>query len=124
MVAWSDRGIKSTGQGETPDIVAMKMDQPVGSDIAIRRHPMIGISRSPFQPGMTHPFHRSQTGGTNLRPRSLTGAGSDVNKPEPMLGYNERFNPYCTRPDDAGAMLLDSDSENRDSENRESPSGK
>jgi hypothetical protein len=75
--------------------------------VAIRHHPLVSGLGSPYRPGISQPPYPVKTGAGDLRPRSTTGAGLHKDAAQPMVGYNDRFNPYCERDESMGVLPVD-----------------
>jgi hypothetical protein len=100
VVGQKKDSIKSNGSGEI--VVTGKMSdyvRPSGPIVELAGKPkMSNYSNSPYQKGVTHHVMALPVGDTDTRPRSITGAGTDVNVNTQLIegGLNSKnYNPYC-----------------------------
>lgn len=107
MVAWGGKPIRATGQSDLTAIAGTKMDRPAGDDVGLRQHPMISGRGTLYRPGISQPPYLVKPGTGDSRPRSITGAGTDVDPAQPMVNFHDRNNPYCDVDPTRGVMPVD-----------------
>jgi len=104
MVAWSHGPKSSARMSDVQPLVGISLQRPEGDDTSMKNPDVVGMDSRPYRPGMSLDRTDPAIGASNLRPRSITGMGTDVRPPQRMLGLNERTNPYCDRDDNYGTL--------------------
>jgi hypothetical protein len=91
--------IRSTSAGDTQLVATYDNRMRLtGPDVSLPAPKVVAYANSPYAPGVTQKAFYQPVGNTDTRPRSTTGAGTDVN-PNPQAvngGLNSKnYDPYC-----------------------------
>jgi hypothetical protein len=98
VVAMKKEPIRSTDGLENLKVATMSdYQRPVGPTVALSGQKIAAYADSPFALGVTHNNFKTDLGGTDTRPHSTTGAGTDTNAGVKVNGglNSHNYNPYC-----------------------------